>query len=189
MKTKPSEDVFAPMLFLDEETKRYEGGYPSKRTEAYYETLLAIREAQSKGESPDKAYAALGAPRGFGCIEYGYYYANIHYYLFKSCSEFERNDAYKVSINKRIRFFLKDNADPLELMKRGWFPLNFPGNYLSFLELFYGNHRDGSSEGLMATFTNLAALVARYGNEIEKEIVELTWPIIGEYQAWESIVG
>ena len=189
MKTKPSKDVFAPMRFLDEEMKRYQSGYPSKRTEAYYETLLAIRKVQSKGESPDEAYEALGAPRGFGSIEYGYYYANIHYYLFESCSEFKRNDAYKESINKRIRFLLKDNADPLELMERGWFPLNIPGNYLRFLELFYGNHRDESLEGLMATFTNLAALVARYGNEIEKEIVELTRPIIEEYQAWPSVVG
>ena len=189
MKTKPSEDVFAPMLFLDEETKRYKGGYPSKRTEAYYETLLAIRETQNKGESPDEAYAALGAPRGFGSIEYGYYHANIHYYLFESCSEIERSDAYKASINKRIKFFLKDNADPLELMERGWFPLNFPANYLCFLEMIYGNHRKESSEGIAGSFANLAALVSQYGNEIEREIVGLTRPIIEEYQAWESIDG
>ena len=178
MKAKPKRGVFAPMLFLDREMKHYEDVYPSQQTKAYYETLLRIREAQNKGEFPEEAYRALGASRGFGSIEYGYYHANIHYYLFEDCSEFERNDAYKASVNKRIKFFLEDNADPLVLMERGWFPLNFPINYLSFLETFYGNHQKESME----PFMNLVALVGQYGNEIEKEIVELTRPIIEPFR-------
>lgn len=126
-----------------------------------------------------EAYRALGASRGFGSIEYGYYYANIHYYLFEDCSEFERNDAYKASVNKRTKYFL-ENAESVELMEKGWFPLNFPADYLGFLEVFYGNHRKESSEGVMGPFTNLKTLVERYDNKVEKKIVELARPIIEE---------
>ena len=177
MKKKPTKDTLTSMEFLDELLEDYVEGYPSENTEAFYETLKMIRQAQNRGEVPEKVYKALGALRGHESIEYGYYLANIHYYLFADCLEFQFSETYKKSVNERIKFFL-ENADPSGLAGRGWFPLNFPFAYLHFLEGFYGRYRQESMDEPLGALMNLCSLVDRYGDSLEKEIVELARRII-----------
>ena len=81
--------AFAPMKYLDEELKRFEDGYPNRQTEDYYEALKRIRSKQNTRQPvPSFYYEAVGATKGLGTPEYGYYIANIHYYIYESCSEY-----------------------------------------------------------------------------------------------------
>ena len=140
-------EIFAPMLFLDVVLEEYKDGYPNPLTADYYETLRKIRESQNQGKIPEALYKRLGfgkkerfGDNSFETIEYGYFTANIHYYLYESCSEYEVSKNYKDAVNHRILYFLK-NADIDALCAHGWFPLNFPNTYLSFLEKQYGKTR------------------------------------------------
>ena len=186
MKKKPTKDTLASMEFLDGALDDYADGYPSENTEAFYETLKVIRQTQNKGEVPEEAYKALGVLRGYGSIEYGYYLANIHYYLYADCLEFQLSGAHKKSVNERIKFFL-ENADPSGLTGRGWFPLNFPFAYLHFLEGFYGRYRQESMDEPLGALMNLCNLVDRYGDSLEKEIVALARPILEGYWVQKCI--
>ena len=165
--------AFAKMAYLEEELRPYEGGYPNEETKVYYESLKAIQKAQAKGETPIQEYRALGKRAGGPTpVERGYYLANIHYYLFDCCSEFEKTEAYKAAINERIRLFL-ENADIGLLGKSEWFLLSFPANFRYFLELFYGRHREEDDiGGIEGCYVDLASLVDAYGNDLEKKIVE-----------------
>jgi|GEM_PF-3247023 len=165
--------AFAKMAYLEEELRPYEGGYPSEETKVYYESLKAIREAQAKGETPIELYRALGNRTGGPTpVERGYYLANIHYYLFDNCSEFEKTEDYKAAVNERIELFL-ENADIGLLGKSEWFLLSFPAYYRYFLELFYGRHHEEDDiGGLEGCYMDLTSLADAYGNDLEKKIVE-----------------
>ena len=183
MKNKPDKSAFAPMKYLDDLLKQYVDGYPNRWTESYFRSLLEIRDIQSRGKAPVQIY------KFHGSVERGYYLANIHYYLFDDCSEFDGGNPYKDTLNKRILFLL-ENADKEHLMERGWFPLNFPSDYLLFLERYYGSHRS-SMEGnsTMWMLKNLLSLVDCYGNDTERMIIELATPIVEEYLGRERSNG
>ena len=187
MKTMPEETHFAKMAYLEKMRRRYPYGVPNKRTQAFFESLMQIEKAQKEGKGLEEAYLALAKSAGFSSIEYGYYHANIHYYLFEDCAEFENSDAYKDSVNRRIGFYL-DSADPLELFQRGWFPLNFPIRYRSFLEIFYGKQIEEPSCGAIGAFLDLSSLIRRCGNKEEKGIAESLRPIIEEYEDWKKAI-
>ena len=166
MKITYFDGVFAPMKYLNEMLKDYKDGYPNPRTEEYYETLKKIRDIQNSGQVPhDEYYQIVG-----GSVERGYYLANIHYYLYwEECSEYERTDAYKDKLNKRIIYFLK-HADREALYEKDWFVLNFPNIYIYFLKSFYGSNPDNE------TFSDYISL---HGNNEEKEILSLVNDLVG----------
>ena len=166
MKIDYFDGVFAPMKYLDEKLKDYKNGYPNPRTEQYYETLKKIRDIQNnKQVPPDEYYQIVG-----GSVEQGYYLSNIHYYLYwEDCSEYERTDAYKDKLNKRIIYFLK-NADRETLWEKGWFILNFPNSYMYFLKSFYGSDPDNEK---------FFPYISIHGNEDEKEIMDLISDLVG----------
>lgn len=177
---------FAPMDYLDAMLEKYKDGYPNKRTAAYFETMKRIRDQQRRGTTPpDEDYRELALARYqplVAGVEYGYYTANIHYYLFEDCSVFERSEFYKAMVNRRILFFLKDYADPDELMNCGWFPLNFPLDYLRFLKAFNGYEpKTANNGGTWDSYQVLEDYIAEYGNAIEQEIVRCLRPIMEEY--------
>ena len=103
-------------------------------TDHYYESLLHIRDVQNSGRVPtDEEYAAVSSFKSYNCPELGFYNANIHYYLFDSNPEFRKEADYRDELNRRILAFL-DAAEPENLLKSLWFPLNFPLEYIRFLE-------------------------------------------------------
>lgn len=175
---------FAPMDYLDKELEIYEDGYPDSIVENFYEALKIIREAQKSDQVPSEMlYENVGKGKkgGYQSVEYGYYIANIHYYLFDDCSEYQKTESYKSSLNKRILYFLK-SANMYELFHHGWFPLNFPLNYLRFLGQFYNKQipSNNSVDALesakaLVTFTDL------YGNEEEKETANLVYHLNEEF--------
>ena len=179
------------MDYLDAMLEEYKDGYPNKRTAAYFETMKRIRDQQRRGIAPpDEDYRELALARyqpSAAGVEYGYYIANIHYYLFEDCSEFERSEFYKATVNRRILFFLKDYADPDELMNCGWFPLNFPLNYLRFLKVFYRHEPRMAIDGsTWDSYQVLEGYIVEYGNAIEQEIVRCLRAIMEEYSDLEA---
>lgn len=163
--------AFAPMKYLEKELERYKDGCPNDHTKGYYEALKSIKGKQDLGNSiPSCNYRIIGSSnrkKGFDTAEYGYYTANIHYYLYESCSEYEKSDAYKGKLNARILYFLR-NADPKALIPHGWFWLNFPSNYMRFLSIFYNAQVPASDpERALELLVNL---VHENGNDDENEI-------------------
>ena len=160
-------EMFAPMEYLDAHLEEYRDGYPNPRTQRYYETLKRIRELQSQGVvPPDELFKSLWLRgKADATVEYGYYTSNIHYYLFESCSEFQKTEEYKESVNRRILLWL-ESADPKALLKRQWFPWNFPPNYLRFLKMFYGDDC-GRKWGI-------EEYAERYGDPLERQIGRLS---------------
>lgn len=127
------------MLFLDPEIERNRQSGGNKNSDHYYESLLHIRDVQNSGRVPtDEEYAAVSSFKLYNCPELGFYNANIHYYLFDSNPEYRKDADYRDELNRRILAFL-DAADPANLLKQLWFPLNFPLDYLRFLEDQYGS--------------------------------------------------
>ena len=175
---------FAPMDYLDKELEEYEDGYPDSVVENFYEALKIIRDAQKKDQIPSEMlYENVGKGKkgGYQSVEYGYYIANIHYYLFDDCSEYQRSELYKESLNKRIIHFLK-TANMYNLFHYGWFPLNFPLNYLRFLEDFYNKKNIVKSvTGALESAKSLMNFTDLYGNKDEKEIANLVYNLNKEF--------
>lgn len=175
---------FAPMDYLDKELEEYGDGFPDSIIENYYEALKIIRDAQ-KGDSAltEMLYENVGKCKrdGYQTAEYGYYMANIHYYLFDDCSEYQKIESYKKSLNIRILHFLK-SANMYALFHNGWFPLNFPLNYLSFLEDFYGKKRLYDFEiNPINEAKALVDFVDLYGDAEEKETASLVFALNNEF--------
>ena len=122
------------MLFLDAEIERNRQSGGNKNSDHYYESLLHIRDVQNSGRVPtDEEYAAVSSFKSYNCPELGFYNANIHYYLFYSNPEYRKDADYRDKLNRRILAFL-DAAEPENLLKQLWFPLNFLLEYIRFLE-------------------------------------------------------
>lgn len=168
MKKKPTKEEFAPMGFLDDELERYAEGFFNPFTEAYYRSLMAIRKAQNEDQDVlMELYEAVPHHASDSSAEYGYFMANIHYYLFVWHREFKRDPAYIDSLNRRILFFL-ENAEGIDDLK-GWFFLSFPITYRTFLCRFY--QVDLSKElRKMNTIDSLKALTEMVGNDDAKKI-------------------
>ncbi|MBR0461361.1 MAG: hypothetical protein IJJ00_01440 [Erysipelotrichaceae bacterium] len=187
MKIKYQDGIFASMTYLDEMLDENKEGYPNPRTENYYETLKEIRSVQNCRKVPaDEIYKRLGKTRrkkAFETIEYGYYTANIHYYLYESCSEYKKSEAYKDSLNRRILFFL-NNANIRALSSYLWFPLNFPDQYLRFLEYQYGKKRSSwcKNKRISDEFPTemLIDFTDKFGNNEEKEIADTLHNVINK---------
>ena len=175
---KYEKEGFAPMKFLDAELENYKDGYPNPITECYYETLKQIREIQNSGKVPsNELYAKVR--KKIPTSEQGFYLANVHYYLYESCSEYQKSNEYKDAVNKRIIFFL-EHADADGLFVHSWFPLNFPDNYIRFLKNQYGikgDELDNQDFPLLL----LQGYVKKYGNKDEKKIVRLAYNFIRDW--------
>ena len=177
MKIEFKEGIFASMKYLDAEIERYKDGYPNPKTRLYYETLKKIRDIQNSGVVPsDEIYKNLAKPRNkkaLEIVEYGYYISNIHYYLYDSCSEYEKTDSYKDTLNYRILYFLK-TASKEALYPYDWFLPNFVIAYLNFLADYYDIQIESNhSESLSDSVSSLSEFVNKYGNKTEKEIMDL----------------
>ncbi len=181
---KLRKDVLAKMEYLDDDLARYKNGYPSLNTKRYYETLISIRDAQLKGEiPPDSLYLDLGLTtktKGGDSLEYGYYTSNIHYYLF--IEDKSRCKEYKEELNSRVRYLL-ENGDQRSLTSFGWFPLNFPVNYLRFLSRAYNvplEEKEAESSAI-SDATSLNEFVYKYGNSLERLIGDISMVIAYSY--------
>ena len=183
------EFICAPMKYLDEELKNYQNGYPSQRTKDYYGTLKYIKELQDSGQVPSKE--AEEAYKVFGdifsrslTVECGYYGANIHYYIYKTCSEFEKTDAYKDSVNARILYLLR-TADE-EPLFHGWFISSFFFQYVNwFLTIFYekpvNDYKDSGLSFEDILLNKLKDMIGEKGTTDEKEILERLTKLVDDY--------
>ena len=139
MHLKFTSHLFPSMFFIEGVIEHDKQSGDSSNSNHYYKELLHIRDIQNSGRVPkDKEYAAISSFKPYNSPELGFYNANIHYYLFESNSEYQKSAAYREDLNRRILAFL-DAADPDNLLKQLWFPLNFPLDYLRFLEDQYGS--------------------------------------------------
>jgi len=192
MKLEINDYVFGSMKYLDKEIEEsnkirkeeIEKGIniDYSKTDQFYGTLLEIRKIQNSGQIPsDELYRSIAQIKVrnrdlFDSAENGYYDANIHYYLFESNSEYEKTNKYKDTLNKRILYFLK-NADIDNLLyKCGCFLLNFPLNYLRFLEIFYDKKVERN-----LVVDNLKEFAELYGNDDEKEIANIVCELFKIY--------
>ncbi len=138
MTFKFNASLFAKMLFLDAEIERHRQFGGNKNSDHYYAALQHIRDVQNSGRVPtDEEYAYISPFKSYNSPELGFYNANIHYYLFESNSEYRKDPGYRNDLNRLILAFL-DAADPANLLKQLWFPLNFPLEYIRFLEDQFG---------------------------------------------------
>jgi hypothetical protein len=158
------------MEWLDEEIEQYEASDGRNIcSDSYYGKLLEIRTAQQNGTINDELYAKLNYWFGTVSPERGYYYANIHYDIFRNNESIE-------DIEDRMIHFL-DRSDKIILKNDDWFEFNF----LSELRYFISERREIRNGGDDCDFFN------KYGNDIEKylyeeykKITERNRPIISE---------
>ena len=181
MKLELNEYVFARMQYIENEMEIQKSIGSNPRSEQYYKTLLEIRDIQNSGQIPsDELYRRFAEIKGhnqqlYDSVEYGYYLANIHYYLFESRSEYEKTNEYKDVLNKRILYFL-NNADRDNLLfKCGEFLTNFPFNYLRFLEHFYSKRLDNYYQD--SCTSDVKRFVETYGKDDEKEIANIIYEL------------
>lgn len=182
--------IYAPLKYVDEKLKEFTNGFPSERTELYYKVLKAIKKKQDNGDVPsekaEELYKAFGSLfAGKETVECGYFGANIHYYLFKTCVEFENSDAYKEAVNKRILYLIDTAVE--ETLFEPWFITRFLNDYLTmFLSNFYGRPQfDYKEENLpyeIVRSKQINDLVSKNGTEIEKIIAEKVINIANDYQ-------
>ena len=177
--------ICAPMNYLPEKPQKY----LNARNKDYYETLYYIKKLQDQGlvpsEKAEEAYMVFGDIFSSNkTVECGYYGANIHYYIYKTCEEFEKTDAYKNSVNDRILYLLK-NADE-EPLFHGWFISSFLFQYVNwFLTIFYeapaNDYKDSglSSEDIL--INKLRDMVGEKGTETEKEILVRLTKLVEDY--------
>lgn len=190
MRIVKEEFVCAPMKYLDKELNGYKNGYPNQRTKDYYNTLKLIKKLQDEGlvpsEDAEEAYKVFGDMFSRNLtVECGYYGANIHYYIYNTCSEFEKTDAYKDAVNARILYLLK-NADE-EPLFHGWFISSFFFQYVNwFLTLFYekpvNDYKDSGLSSQEIYLNKLKDMVSEKGTADEKEILERLTKLVADYR-------
>ena len=180
MNLKHSKELFSRMLYLDREIERNKNSPGrNKYSDQYYNSLLLVRSIQDSGLIPsDDQYAEITKGKNYSSPEAGFYNANIHYYLFEDNPEYCKGTEYKNELNRRIILWL-DDADEKKLLKQLWFPLNFPVNYLRFLENWYGEKctlSDSQDEDVDSYFISrirqLKAFTDKSGNTDEQRIAE-----------------
>ena len=179
-----TKEYLSPMGFLD----GYLSDYVKEECDQtpFYEALKRIRDIQDKGDIPsDELYESVGLARNnkdLATVEFGYYISDIHYYLFDECSPyFIGDEANKDSLNKRILFFLL-NADHEALFSFGWFLLNLPGEYLSFLKRHYKKKETIEAKTIWDNPIVLHEYVNQYGDDTEKEIAIILIDMFNEYR-------
>ena len=181
--------ICAPMKYLDEELKSIDLNKANTRTKDYYGTLKVIKKLQDSGHVPSKeaeeAYKVFGDMFSSNLtVECGYYGANIHYYIYKTCFEFEKTDAYKDSVNARILYLLR-NADEEPLL-HGWFISSFFFQYVNwFLTIFYGkpvnDYKDSGLPFEDILLNKLKDMIGEKGTTDEKEILERLTKLVDDY--------
>lgn len=178
-----TKEYLSPMGFLD----GYLSDYVKEECDQtpFYEALKRIRNIQINGNVPnEEIYRMVGLARNnndLATVEFGYYISNIHYYLFDECSPyFIGDESNKDSLNNRILFFLH-NANHEALFSFGWFLLNLPGEYLSFLKRQYKKKEPIESKTIWDNPTILYEYVNQYGDDTEKEIAVILVDMFKEY--------